>query len=161
MRKAVGAAASWHLSCVRNAFRTTLNGSSRDTIGTKLSTSVYSLLFLSDPLSCPRSLQNRDPSHPLIVLLILPVCNLTVPHSDYNSLIRTQALKQQQLRCNSEIRNKLHVIELRLNVINLLRLPRWHRGEIIIHRLRIGHTHLTHGLLLRGETHPRCLACQV
>jgi len=28
------------------------------------------------------------------VTLFLPESNLTVPHSDYNSLIRTQALKQ-------------------------------------------------------------------
>jgi len=41
----------------------------------------------------------------------------------------------------------------------MLRLPR--RDEIIIHRLRIGHTYLTHGHLLRGETPPRCLAYQV
>jgi len=39
------------------------------------------------------------------------------------------------------------------------RLPR--RDEIIIHRLRIGHTYLTHGHLFRVETLPRCLACQV
>jgi len=41
----------------------------------------------------------------------------------------------------------------------MLRLPR--RDENIIHRLRIGHTYLTHGQLLRGETPPRCLACQM
>jgi len=41
----------------------------------------------------------------------------------------------------------------------MLRLPS--RDEIIIHRLRIGHTYLTHGHLLRGETPPRCLDCQV
>jgi len=35
------------------------------------------------------------------------------------------------------------------------------RDKIIIHRLRIGHTYLTHGNLLRGETPSRCLACQV
>jgi len=33
--------------------------------------------------------------------------------------------------------------------------------EIIIHRLRIGHTYLTHGHLFRGEAPPRCLACLV
>jgi len=42
---------------------------------------------------------------------------------------------------------------------NVLRLPR--RDEIIIYRLRIGHTYLMHGHLLRGETPPRCLVCQV
>jgi len=46
-----------------------------------------------------------------------------------------------------------------VNVINLFRLPR--RGEIIIQRLRIVHTYLTHGHLLRGKTPHRCLACQV
>jgi len=41
----------------------------------------------------------------------------------------------------------------------MFRLPR--QDVIIIHRLRIGHTYLTHGHLLRGEAPPRCLACQV
>jgi len=67
--------------------------------------------------------------------------------------------KQWQLRWDSETENKLHSIEQRINVINMSRLPR--RNEIIIQRLRIGHTYLTHGHLLRGETPPRCLACQV
>jgi len=74
--------------------------------------------------------------------LLLPVSNLTVLHSDYNSLIRTPALKQWQLRWNSETENTLHVIEPRVNVVNLYRLSC--RDEIIIHRLRIWHTYLTH-----------------
>jgi len=64
--------------------------------------------------------------------LILPVSNLTVPDSDYNSLLRTQALKQWQLRWNSESQNKLLAIKPSGNLINLFRLP--HRDEIIIHR---------------------------
>ena len=46
-----------------------------------------------------------------------------------------------------------------MNVFNLYRLPR--RDEIIIHRLRIGHSYITHDHLLRGETCPRCSACDV
>ena len=42
---------------------------------------------------------------------------------------------------------------------NLYRLPR--RDEMRIHRLRIGHSFITHGHLLRGETCPRCSACDV
>jgi len=91
--------------------------------------------------------------------LLLPVSSLTVPHSDYKSLICIQALRQWQLRWNAWTENKLHSIEPRVNVINMLRLPR--RDEIIIHRLRIGHAYLTYGHLLRGEASPRCLACQV
>jgi len=67
--------------------------------------------------------------------LLLPVSSLTVPHSDYKSLIRIQALRQWQLRWNSETENKLHSIEPRVNVINMLRLPR--RDKNIIHRFRI------------------------
>jgi len=76
-------------------------------------------------------------------VLLLPVSSLTVPHSDYKSLIRLQALKQWQLHWNCETENKLHSIEPRVNVINKFRLPQ--RDEIIIQRLRIGHTYLTHG----------------
>ena len=46
-----------------------------------------------------------------------------------------------------------------MNVFNLYRLPR--QDENIIHRLRIGHSILTHDHLLRGETCPRCSACDV
>jgi len=41
----------------------------------------------------------------------------------------------------------------------LFRLP--HRDEIIIHKLRIGHTYFIAWTLIRGETPPQCLACQV
>jgi len=53
--------------------------------------------------------------------------------------------------CNSLqiIYSIIITLEPRVNVINMLRLPRW--DEIIIHRLRIGHTYLTRGHLLRGE----------
>jgi len=63
------------------------------------------------------------------------------------------------LRWNSETQNKLHAIESRVNIINLLCLSRW--DEIIIHRLRILHTYLTRGHLLLGETPPQCLTYPV
>jgi len=58
-----------------------------------------------------------------------------------------------------ETENKLHSIEPRVNVFNMFRLSC--RDEIIIRRLRIGHTYLTHGHLLREEAPSQCLACQV
>ena len=91
--------------------------------------------------------------------LLLPISNLPVPSSDFSSLIRYHLLKQWQESWNSELPNKLHSIEPKVNVFNLYRLPR--RDEIIIHRLRIGHSFITHGFLLRGETCPRCSACDV
>jgi len=82
------------------------------------------------------------------VAQLLPVSNFTVPYSDYNSQVRTRALKQWKLRWNSEILNKLHNIEPRVNVINLFRLPCW--DEIIIYTLRIGHTYLSREDFLLG-----------
>jgi len=76
------------------------------------------------------------------------VSNLTVPRSHYNSLtgLRTQprtGTETWQLHWNSGTENSLH--SPRVNVINLFRLSS--RDEIIIHRLRSGHTYLTHGQL--------------
>jgi len=76
-----------------------------------------------------------------------------------NYQYKVDCTRQWQLRWNCETENKLHSIDPRVNVINMSRLPQ--RDEIIIHRLRIGHTYLTHGHLLRAETPSRCLACQV
>ena len=45
-----------------------------------------------------------------------------------------------------------------VNETKSYRLPR--RDEIIIHRLRIGHTFLTHGYLLKSDSPPECNACQ-
>jgi len=78
--------------------------------------------------------------------LLLPVSSLTVPHSDYKSLVRLQTLRQWQLRWNCETENKLHSIEPRVYIIDMFRLPP--HDEIIIHRLRSGQTFLTHGHLL-------------
>jgi len=54
--------------------------------------------------------------------VLLPVSNLTVPHSDCSSLICTQALNHWQQNWSSETLNKLHAIESRVNVIILFRL---------------------------------------
>jgi len=91
--------------------------------------------------------------------LLLPISNLPVPHLDYWYRIRSLSLKRWQESWNCETLNKLHAIEPNVNVFNLYRLPR--RDEIIIHRLRIGHTFLTHGHLLRGDTPPGCSICSV
>ena len=34
------------------------------------------------------------------------------------------------------------------------------RAEIVLHRARIGHTHLTHGYLMRAEEQPQCETCK-
>ena len=88
----------------------------------------------------------------------MPISNLTLPYSDYLPLIRTHVLNQWQSSWSLETENKLHAIEPAVNITKSYRLPR--RDEIIIHRLRIGHTFLTHGYLLKRDSPPQCSACQ-
>jgi len=71
----------------------------------------------------------------LLKLLFFCRCLTWRSHLDYSSLIRTCALKQWQQSWNSQTENMLHVIEPRMNVINLSCLAR--RDGIIIHRFKI------------------------
>jgi hypothetical protein len=95
----------------------------------------------------------RNPEEPHFspLALLLPTSNLPVPPSDFCSLIRSHPLKQWRESWNCETLNKLHAIEPKVNVFNLYRLPR--RNEIIIHRLRIEHSVLTHSHSLHEETY--------
>jgi len=47
---------------------------------------------------------------------LLQVSNLTIPHSDCNSLIRTKAINQWQVRWNSQTQNIMHAIEPTVSV---------------------------------------------
>ena len=81
-----------------------------------------------------------------------------VPFSDFYPLINTHIFSHWQQLWNAETNNKLHGIEPTVNSSKSFMLPR--RDELIIHRLRIGHTHLTHAFLLKGEEPPECVGCQ-
>jgi hypothetical protein len=59
---------------------------------------------------------------------------------------------------DAEQHNKLRHIILKTGLAISYTLP--HRDELIIHRLRIGHTHLTHSHLLKRENAPICIVCQ-
>ena len=91
--------------------------------------------------------------------VLMPISNLILPYSNYLPvpLIKTHVLNQWQSSWSLETENKLHAIEPTVNKTNSYRLPR--RDEIIIHRLRIGHTFLTHGYLLKRDSPPQCSAC--
>jgi hypothetical protein len=78
----------------------------------------------------------------------LPISNAEIPHKDFKPLISSHIKNCWQLCWNSDTNNKL----FKSFVVN--RLPR--RDKILIHRLRVGHTYLTHSYLLRRETPPEC-----
>jgi exonuclease III/ribonuclease HI len=91
--------------------------------------------------------------------LVMPVTKLPLPHTDYKSPIRSYVKSLWQNEWDEETDNKLHTIQ---PVIS-----EWkqgpqidRRGEIVLARARIGHSHLTHGYLLRREVAPFCIPCQ-
>ena len=63
------------------------------------------------------------------------------------------------LSWDKEVNNKLYNIQPLIHTQPLCNLPR--RDEILIHRLRVGHTHLTHSYLLKKEQLPQCTNCKV
>ena len=91
--------------------------------------------------------------------LQLPVTNLPVPYSDFKGLIKSYVDKRWQQSWDTEANNKLHGIQPLIHTQPICSLPR--RDERLIHRLRIGHTHLTHSFRLKKEQPPQCTHCQV
>jgi ribonuclease HI len=91
--------------------------------------------------------------------LQLPVTNLPVPHADFVGLIKSYVDKRWQQSWDTEVHNKLHGIQPLIHTLPMYNLPR--RDERLIHRLRVGHTHLTHSFVLKKEQPPHCTHCQV
>jgi hypothetical protein len=73
-----------------------------------------------------------------------------IPYSDFKPVINSYAAAKWQKSWDEEVSNKLHKIQPRVGSFRVYCLPR--RDELIIRRLRIGHTHFTHSHLLKGES---------
>ena len=85
--------------------------------------------------------------------LNLAESQIPVPFSDFYPLNSCW-----QRLWNMQTNNKLHGIEPTVKYAKSYKLPR--RDELIIHRLRIGHTHLTHAFILNRDDPPECISCQ-
>lgn len=90
--------------------------------------------------------------------LTLNVSSTSVPFSDFKPLITTFLHNRWQNIWDSETNNKLHTIQPKIG-FSILSKHKSRRNERVIHRLRIGHTHLTHAYLLKKETPPECNTC--
>lgn len=82
----------------------------------------------------------------------------SIPATDYRVPLKRQIKYAWQREWDSQLQNKLHMIK---PILSEWRSAR-HRErfyEIVLCRLRIGHTHLTHSYLLRRESEPTCDFC--
>jgi hypothetical protein len=84
----------------------------------------------------------------------LPVSHADIPHTDSTPLISSHVKNCWQLCWNSDTNNKLFKIQPAIKSSVVIRLPR--RDEILIHRLRVGHTYLTHSTSCAAGRKTRC-----
>ena len=90
--------------------------------------------------------------------LNLPISDFKVPYTDFKSSVLTHIQSSWQSQWDGDHFNKLHSVKPALG--------EWYpsyrsvrQEEVIITRLRIGHSRLTHSWLLAREDAPECLQC--
>ena len=86
------------------------------------------------------------------------VANVPIPYGDFKKHINVLLKCKWQSQWDETANNKLHEIHPQLGLwpggSRIIR-----REESVLARIRIGHTHLTHCFLLKGEDPPQCIAC--
>jgi kelch-like protein 2/3 len=91
--------------------------------------------------------------------LALPQSKVLIPYSDFKPMIASHIIRQWQVIWDQETNNKLHAISPAVNSTRPL-LNKSRHDEVVLHRARIGHTHITHAYLLNREAPPVCALCQ-
>ena len=89
-----------------------------------------------------------------------PVTNLTIPYSDFCSKVSRYLVDCWQSSWSMETSNKLYSINPKVNT----RVPihsSSRREDVVITRLCLGHTHLTHSFLLSNSLNPPCPFCGI
>ena len=87
------------------------------------------------------------------------VANVSIPYGDFKKHINVLLKCKWQSQWDGTVNNKLHEIYPQLGLwpggSRIIR-----REESVLARIRIGHTHLTHCFLLKGEDPPQCMEGQ-
>ncbi len=80
-----------------------------------------------------------------------------VPYSDFKPLAGAYVNLLWQKSWDLQTNKKLHRLQPVIGQFKHGKLT--HRDEVVIHRLRVGHSHLTHSYLLKKELLPDCDSC--
>ena len=84
--------------------------------------------------------------------------DFTLPYSDFKPCITKYLFNKWQTSWNDAVQNKLHTLKPVLGEWkHSCRADR--KEEVVLARLRIGHTHITHSFILKGEDPPECVSC--
>ena len=90
--------------------------------------------------------------------LQLDIFRMPLPWTDFKPKIKQLIQAKWQENWNTKTANKLHLIKPKLGPPAGRNLSR--HCQTVLCRARIGHTHLTHGCLLRREARPQCITCK-
>ena len=86
------------------------------------------------------------------------VSECLLPYSDSRQYIGQYVRDLWQREWDLAVHNKLHAIKPTSGGQSF---PyRWRKEQVILDRLRIRHTRLTHSFLLKGEPSPECTTCE-
>ena len=88
------------------------------------------------------------------------ISNTKIPYIDLKPLINKFIIKKWKKSWDDQTQNKLHHIQDAIGEWSA-GYRRNRKDEVIISRLHIGHTHITHSHLLKGEDSPVCPTCKV
>jgi len=94
------------------------------------------------------------------VALSLNVGNHKIPYSDYKQSINSYVNGVWQANWTALRNNKLQSVKPIIGETKLRNITR-RDEESLIHRLRLGHTSLTHGCLINKTDLPQCINCNV
>ena len=85
--------------------------------------------------------------------------NMALPFSDYRPIVKEHVRLQWANFWSQQVDNKLYAVQPTLGCWRHSGREK-RREELILSRIRIGHTYLTHRYLLVGEDPPECISCQ-
>ena len=89
----------------------------------------------------------------------------TIPNTDYYRYIKEAIFNNREQKWNDILnvypRNKLRPIKDSTKVWQSSFIPQNRKAEVILCRLRIGHSRLTHGHLMERRQANECLFCEV
>ena len=90
--------------------------------------------------------------------LKLDISAFKIPFDNFKPSINKYILSKWQTSWDADVFNKLHAIKpIIKNDLSVFRNLR--REEVVLARIRIGHTRLTHSYLLNREEQPFCIGC--
>ena len=88
----------------------------------------------------------------------IPTYNVQIPFSDYRPKISKYVESMFQARWNDCSHNKLHDIKDKFSTLLQIYVDN-RKEDVVLTRLRIGHTRLTHKHYLLNEEIPMCITC--